>query len=68
MHTLLAHRARLSELAEGAAAPRPPFHSGFNEATLIFVVWVCVPLGINGYVSGVVSWGQGSQGTQTDAS
>lgn len=29
-----------------AAPPPSPFHSGFNEAALIFVVWVCVPLGI----------------------
>lgn len=40
--------------------PPHPCHSGFNEAALISVVWVCVPLGIKlhtrgGYVCMVVS-------------
>lgn len=26
--------------------PLPPSHTGFNEAALIRIVWVCVPLGI----------------------
>lgn len=53
MHTLSALYAKESELTEGATAPptptpQPPssIHSGLNEAALIFVVWVCVPLGI----------------------
>ena len=42
---------RLSCLQEPPAAPliprsSPPPHTGFNEAALIRIVWVCVPLGI----------------------
>lgn len=39
------HHATAAEPSEGAP-PTHPSHTGFNEAALIPIVWVCGPLGI----------------------